>query len=404
MCNFIPGEAVAIGPINELRELGEGLPGVLGPVQPLVSDPDGLGQKSELTQFGSVTLKTDPGLEIFAVSRISARLSNAIARKVAVVDLNHIIPLSANNPNHDSIPRLTPHAEREASGIRRILRSALPAFREGARYRVAVLDSGLIPNYMAHRNIEYFDYTAAGRLSPAAVQADPLGHGTRVVTVLDQILPAQVDLLVGRLPSDEGALTALTVAHALGDIVARAEPHVVNLSVTPRNDWFVCPHCRLRVPAPTFLSTFLSLIVRLSGQSSAGTVTVMAAGNKGQIPNSRWLTEDTETLIFAVAENQKGDRARYSGAPEGPHADLFSAGAFGGDDPEDPDAQGVFVDGSHGTSFAAPFVSAAVLLAKDFSAPPAQGFPTRIGQFTRSLISGARNGHSLRMMEMPNEE
>jgi hypothetical protein len=125
----------------------------------------------------------------------------------------------------------------------------------------------------------------------------------------------------------------------------------------------------------------------------------MAAGNTGQVPNSRWLTEDLSTLLFAIAENRNGDRTRYSSAPEGPYADLFSAGAFGGDDPDEPGAQGVFLDGCYGTSFAAPFVSAAALLTKNFHAPSLHGFPTHLGAFTRQLIDGARNGQSLRLVQ-----
>ena len=194
---------------------------------------------------------------------------------------------------------------------------------------------------------------------------------------------------MGRLPSDAGALTALTVAQALGDIIAREQPEVVNLSVSPRNDWFVCPVCKRPVVAPTFLSTFLPLVVRLGGKTTRSTVTVMAAGNTGQIPNSRWLTEDVETLLFAVAENRKRERTRYSGSPEGPRGDLFSARAFGGDDPEDPDAQGVFADGTHGTSFAAPFVSAVALVAKHSPHGPRTG----LGELSRRAIERAREGH-----------
>lgn len=395
MCNFVPGEAIAIGPVHLLSELGQGLPGDLQRVQPLVSEVGEPPSNPEIASLASVVLRTDPGLELHAVSRLSARLSEAIEKKLAVVDLNHFLPLSASVPLVEDSLRLSPHAEREVIGIRRLLRSV---FSGGASpTRVAVLDSGLSESYTAHREVRYFDYTAGGRLSLDKPRGDPLGHGTRVVHILDQLLPPEVELWVGRVPGDLNSLTALTVAQALGDIVARGSPEVVNLSLTPRNDWFVCPSCRQRVPAPTFLSTLLPLIVRMAGRSVARTFTVMAAGNSGQIPNSRWLTEDVDTLLFAVAENRKGERARYSGAPDGPHADLFSAGAFGGDDPEDADRQGVFVDGVHGTSFAAPFVSAMTLLTKRFSPPMTKGFPSHAGDVTRRLIETARSGGSLRL-------
>jgi hypothetical protein len=390
MCNFVPGQAVAVGPMSALHEMGEGLPGQIGPVIPLLSEGADTGQSTGLGQIGSVTLRTEPGLEFHAVSRMSARLAAVIEKRDAVVDVNHLLPLSAGETLSSSSLKLSPFAEREADMIRRLLRGTIP--RQSPPIRVAVLDSGLAANYAAHRTLRFFDYSNAGRLQRDAELCDPLGHGTRVVSILDQILPSEVELSVGRLPAEAANLTALAIARALGDIVAREQPDVVNLSVSTRNDWFLCPHCRQRVPAPEMISSLLPLVIRLAGRSANNTLTVMAAGNSGQIPNSRWLTEDVETLLFATAENRRRERTRYSSSLEGPKADLFSAGAFGGDDPGDPDAQGVFVDGTHGTSFAAPFVSATALLTKRFRSPMVHGIPTRIGQFTREVIEAAREG------------
>lgn len=394
MCRFVPGQAIAIGPMKCLNELGEGLPGDIE-VRPLVTEGGELNANLEIAGLGTAILRTDPGLELLALSRLSARLATAIESNEAIVDLNHIIPLSAEVATMELATRLSPYAEKEAAAIRRMLRSALHP--SPGPMRVAVLDSGLSPEYVPQRKLKYFDYSAGGRLTLDRPQSDPLGHGTRVVKVLDQILPSEVELVVGRLPSDADAMTALTVAQAFGDIVAREVPEVVNLSVAPRNDAFVCPACRQRMPVPTFLSSFLPLVVRLGGRSHVGTVTVMASGNTGQVPNSRWLTDDVDTLIFAVAENRRGERTRYSSAPEGPRADLFSAGAFGGDDPEDGESQGVFLDGSRGTSFAAPFVSAVALLTKRFHNPPTHGIPNRLGLFTRDVIASAREGRYLQM-------
>lgn len=390
MCNFVPGQAVAVGPMSALYEMGDGLPGQIGPVIPLLSEGADAGKNTELGRLGSVTLRTEPGLEFHAVSRMSARLAAAIETREAVVDVNQLLPLTAGEEFASPSLQLSPFAEREADAIRRLLRGTIPP--QATPIRVAVLDSGLATNYAAHRTVRFLDYSNAGKLKRDSEPTDPIGHGTRVVSILDQILPSEVELCVGRLPSEAANLTALSVARALGDVVAREEPEVVNLSVAIRNDWFLCPHCRQRVPAPTLLSSLLPLVIRLAGRSTCNTLTVMAAGNSGQIPNSRWLTEDMETLLFATAENRRRERARYSSAPEGPKADLFSAGAFGGDDPGDPDAQGVFVDGTHGTSFAAPFVSATALLTKRFRGPMAHGIPTRIGLFTREVIEAAREG------------
>lgn len=395
MCNFVPGQAVALGPISSLHEMGEGLPGQLGPVIPLLSEGTDAGPQSDLGRLGTVTLRTEPGLELLGVSRMSARLAALVEKKEAVVDVNHLLPLAAESPIRQDSLRLSPFAEREAAAIRHMLRSALPP--TPVPPKVAVLDSGLSSGYSAHRPLTYLDYSNGGRLRRDSREEDPLGHGTRVVSILDRILPMEVQLTVGRLPAESANLTALTVAQALGDLVAREAPDVVNLSVALRNDWFVCPHCRQRVPAPTFISSLLPLVVRLAGRSPQNTVTVMAAGNTGQAPNSRYLTEDVETLLFAVAENRRRERARYSSTPEGPRADLFTASAFGGDDPDEPEAQGVFSDGTHGTSFAAPFVSATALLTKRFQAQPTHGVPTRIGLFTQEVIERAREGQFLRM-------
>lgn len=390
MCSFVPGQVVAIGPVSILSEVRGDLPGRLGAVTPLLTEQGELNFNSEVSRLGSVVLKTDPGLELYGISRLSARLAGAIEQKVAVVDVNQILPLSAPESTPSPSLRLSPHGEREAGAVRQLLRSTLSP--QPTPRKVAILDSGLAADFSAHRELHYYDYSTGGRLRRDVEAADPLGHGTRVASILDQILPLEVELCVGRLPSDPGGLTALTIAQAMGDIVAREVPDVLNLSVALRNDWFVCPHCRQRVPAPTLISSLLPLVIRLAGKSASSTMTVMAAGNTGQAPNSRWLTEDVETLVFAIAENRNRERARYSSAPEGPRGDLFSAGAFGGDDPDEPGAQGVFADGAHGTSFAAPFVSAVALLTKDFRGPMAHGIPTRIGTFTREIIEAARDG------------
>lgn len=395
MCNFVPGQVVAIGPVSVLTEIRGDLPGRLGAVTPLLTEQGDLNFDSELSRLGSVVLKTDPGLEPYAISRLSARISNAIEQKVAVVDVNQLLPLSAPDSTPSTSLRLSPHGEREAAAVRQLLRSTLSP--KATPRKVAILDSGLSSDFAAHRELRYYDYSNGGRLRRDAEAVDPLGHGTRVTSILDRILPSEVELCVGRLPSDAAALTALTIAQAMGDIVVRETPDVLNLSVALRNDWFLCPHCRQRVQAPTLISSLLPLVIRLAGKSLGNTVTVMSAGNSGQVPNSRWLTEDVETLMFAVAENRNHERARYSSAPEGPRGDLFSAGAFGGDDPDEPGAQGVFADGTHGTSFAAPFVSAVALLTKDFRAPMTHGIPTRIGTFTREIIEAAREGRYPRM-------
>lgn len=389
MCNFVPGEAIAIGPIDSLAQLKEReLPGNLI-VRPLVSEVGDMAfDDSPFAHVGTLTLKTDPGSELYAVSQLSAHLATDIRDRKAIVDLNHILPLG--NPEQAAVHplRLSPHAEKEAARLRIYLRDHLPMPFTSTPRRVAVLDSGLAPDYVAHRKIRCLDYSNDGRLCLESPTVDPLGHGTKVVAILDRILPPEIELSVGRLCADAGGVAALNIAHAFGDIVARERPEVVNISVSPYSKNPVCRECGRRVAVPTFLSSALPLVIRLGGRSTENTVTVMAAGNVGQFPNFRWLTDDLTTLVFAVAENRSGDRTRYSCAPEGPAADVFAAAAFGGDDPDDPEAQGVLLDGTYGTSYAAPFVSAAALLSKhQINMATQKAF---LGEWTQFVISYAR--------------
>lgn len=125
----------------------------------------------------------------------------------------------------------------------------------------------------------------------------------------------------------------------------------------------------------------------------------MAAGNAHRISNSRFLTPDVDSLILAVALNQRGEQARYSHSPSGPLADLFSAAAFGGDDNEDPNAMGVFLDGQQGTSFAAPFVCAATVVAQAWSRRQGHTTPRQIASRARDILDqyrGARFLHAER--------
>jgi len=391
MCNFVPGEVVAIAPLGPLNDLGRDLPGDLS-VSPLVTEIGDLPSESPFIGLGVAVLRTDPGIELLGLSQMSARLSAEIMKGTALVDLNHIVPLSAEPPATDSL-RLSSHSERLVISLRALLRGALGS----SQGRLAMLDSGLAPSFISHRKVTYLDYTAGGRLQLNAPRVDPLGHGTRVAKILDEVLPVGVDLVVGRLPSAPSEITCLHLAHAVGDLVARTSPDVLNLSVAPRDDTFRCRNCGQHASIPAFLPTFFSLMVRLAGTSTSSTVTVMAAGNSGQVPNSRWLADDLSSLLIAVAENRRGERARYSSAPQGPFADLFSASVFGGDDPDEPGAIGAFADGTHGTSFAAPFLAAATLLAKRLRRPHLDGQPSGLGQVVQDLIRRAERGHRLHL-------
>ena len=115
MCDFVPGQAIAIGPHGTLSNLSGDLPGVLGPVVPLVSEDDEVKLDTDLAKLGTVVLKTDPGLELYAISHLSARLATEIQKKKAVVDLNHILSLSTAGPLYPNSLRLSPHAEGEVT-------------------------------------------------------------------------------------------------------------------------------------------------------------------------------------------------------------------------------------------------------------------------------------------------
>ncbi|MCC7539346.1 MAG: S8/S53 family peptidase [Deltaproteobacteria bacterium] len=386
MCRFVPGQVLAIGPLHALREMGNGLPGSTA-IDPFVPENADVEPDSPFQGLGVLVLTTDPGLELLALSRLSAQLAGAINRKQAVVDLNHLLPLgSAPYPTNGL--RLSPRSEREVQALRQFVRARWSG-SPGTTTRVAVIDSGLHPDFAPHRSVTYLDYTAA-TVSLEAPRADPLGHGTRVVKLLDELLPMDVELVVGRLPGDSQSVTVLGVARAFGDLVARTKPDVVNLSLALRDDAFTCPACRKRVPVPGFVPSFFPMLVSLAGRCERATVTVLAAGNSGQVSNSRWVTPDTDAMVIAIAENRHGDRARYSGAPTGPLADLLSASAFGGDDPDETGFVGVFEDGGYGTSFAAPFLSAAALLARQRTTPMPPHMPPQLGLNIRHVLAMAR--------------
>lgn len=180
------------------------------------------------------------------------------------------------------------------------------------------------------------------------------GHGTRVAKVLDLVLPPRVGLVAAKIADTDEGVTLLALIRAFADLVSAYKPSVVNLSLSARDDQFNCG-CGQRAITPTFISTLLPFVIQLAGD----VVTVMAAGNSGEICHPPHASADASNLIYAVSVNSQMHRTRYSSYPALPE---MAVSAFGGDDPEDERGFGVFDDDrkSVGTSFAAPFVSAAI--------------------------------------------
>jgi hypothetical protein len=139
-------------------------------------------------------------------------------------------------------------------------------------------------------------------------------------------------------------------------MVAVEGPAIINLSLAPRDDEVICPRCRRAVPVEAFHSLILPFVFRIAGET---TMTVMAAGNRGQVSNARHALAQTGSLTLVEATDSAGGLASYSNRIDTNHA--AAARAFGGDEAKKPGGITVFENASntYGTSYAAPFVSAA---------------------------------------------
>lgn len=83
----------------------------------------------------------------------------------------------------------------------------------------------------------------------------------------------------------------------------------------------------------------------------------------GQVPNFRWLTEDVNVLLFAFAENRHYEASVIQMLPMNRLETCFQRRRWGRRSWRS-DTQDVFVDGAHGTLFAALFASAGAFLTK----------------------------------------
>lgn len=97
----------------------------------------------------------------------------------------------------------------------------------------------------------------------------------------------------------------------------------------------------------------------LSKPFTPTTATVMAAGNYGQVSNARHALTETTSLALVEAEDSSGNFASYSNRVDSGHAAAVRI--FGGDAADTTGRATIFehAPDSYGTSYAAPFVTAA---------------------------------------------
>jgi hypothetical protein len=215
---------------------------------------------------------------------------------------------------------------------------------------VGMIDSGVEEACLRTRGLDFFDCSGANnplghRLD---VPEDPVGHGTRVATVLDAALAPETGLVVAGLGPDEN-VTASAVATAILAVLAQKgpSPTVLNLSLHPLMEG---GHRGASIHQVQLVHSVLK-------HYAPRVAAIMAAGNDGiptEIPD--WAAPN---LIYVVALNSLGRVAKYSSLPQSPGRVVA---AFGGDDPTEANGIPFFAIDSefeHGTSLAAPLVTAA---------------------------------------------
>jgi hypothetical protein len=297
------------------------------------------------------------GLEVLAVSKLSAALSDLIQTHCAVVELNLYLTTAAHQVRRRR-DQFSPPAMRLVAKLREYF--ALPGSVPVPPRPIALLDSGIdLSSLRSSRALTARDYTGPVSTFGNAIAADHGAgdHGTDICRILDAILPDNVPIVSGRIASKSSpAITVLKVATAFAHLVATHDPVVVNLSLAPRDDQLVCPRCRRALPVEAFHSLILPFVFRIAG---ATTATVMAAGNRGQISNARHALAETTSLALVEAEDSSGNFAGYSNRVDSGHAAAVRI--FGGDAAGTPGGATVFENApdSFGTSYAAPFAAAA---------------------------------------------
>ena len=378
MCNFIMGECFAFGKISKMSQKIKNLkfPGMVKEV-PLLFEEGKFDYDTDnpFSGYGFILITQIPDwLETYVVSRLSAALSSLIEKDEAIVELNTLLPFVS--PQVSENAPFSSTTQSVANQLRNCINDATKAISDPKKYdvyKVAVLDTGFNSNMLRQerlpgkKNDEYgrrklIGYDCVNKNLPESVDIfnikDPLIHGSLVCQLLNAVLPPDVPLVFGRVTKSRSELSVLCLARYYAHVVALDKPRVVNLSLAPISDHTICPKCDEVFAIGGFHTLMLPMVFKLA--ANAKTWTVMAAGNNGRACNADHVLVDSPQTVFATALGSTGLAASYSNYVSSGHAHSLSA--FGGDAGEDDTGQGILTGTQHvcGTSFAAPFVSAAI--------------------------------------------
>lgn len=354
MCNFKPGEVLGFGQLSEMMELTRdwSIPGEINPV-PLLPEgtPTELGPTSyEGMGFLHVT-DVPEGLELLTLSKLSAALATPIGRHRAIVEPNYILPFGGPAPNPSAA--FSPAMQTVVDELRNLISSRPDV------YRIAVLDSGISAADLKNvQSLRCFDYmgTRPAQVNHSSV-TDRQNHGALVCRIVADVMDGRAEMMFGRIAIGRSDVTVLSLSQAHAHMVATTRPHVINLSVAPRKDTFVCPQCHAILDPGSFYSMILPRVFQLAGHT---TWTVLAAGNTGRPCVGQHAFAECDQMVIASAWGANKTRPAYSGYATNPG--IAEIHGFGGDDQKTPGAQGVLDSGAYvfGTSFAAPLVSCAL--------------------------------------------
>ena len=232
MCNFVPGECLAIARADVLRnELPSWqIPGRLI-FLPVCYEDKSLTDEI-FGEYEIVRVVDIPDcLEILVASKLSAALASEIGDHRSVVELNYIMPLSICGINHyEHWLKLSPPANRTAQNIREWCDSSFP---NGLGGLIGVLDSGVNRQQIrTERHLSAYDYAGDSAISlfdQASLDSDVpnhdnLGHGTRVIRILDEVVSLGVGIVSGRISARENYVSVLRVARAYAHLVSKEKP------------------------------------------------------------------------------------------------------------------------------------------------------------------------------------